>query len=105
AAVRDRVGAAALAGVAAKRAGDGVAVAKPARRHLVGEGGVVAAVGLALRIGGDRDRPLLDRQLGADVAEVVVGGERDRALRDRVGADVLARVAAKRAREGIAGHE
>src|SRR4026209_801699 len=86
--------------------GEAVAGGQAAARHRVGETrGFGGAVDLPLSaVGGDRDRALCDREVGADERQVVVIAavaiaDGQRPERDRIGADV----GAGRARGGAGG--
>ena len=101
-ALRDGERADAGAGRAGQRAGEAVSGDERASRDAVRQLRVVLAVDHALGSCGDSDRPLADRQLGADEAQRVVAPQVQAALRDGVAGHVLTGSAGKGAGEAVA---
>ena len=99
----DRVAADVLTRRARQRTAQAVAAHQAA--HIVAQLGIRLAVGLALRVRGDRQRPLADHQARASEDDRVVVARRQRALANRVAADTLARLARQHSGQLVAAHQ
>ena len=72
---------------------------------MVGERRIGVAVGLRLRVGGDRQRRLVDGEIGSDEGDDVIRAGGQRVLADGVSSGVFTRGAAECSGQAIAGDE
>jgi hypothetical protein len=82
AANEDRTRSDVLTGDAAQRSRELIAEDEIPARDLIRERRICVAVDLALRLSGDADRSLSDRQVRANIRERIVGAQRDRTQGD-----------------------